>query len=82
MKYIKNVIIKSTNRSVMMHRMLKNKRSALTQKLIKINNLLHRKDNKLIEDMNDKGVCLEIMYPSCDWSIKNANKQMINRIFG
>ncbi|MGY5354219.1 hypothetical protein [Wenyingzhuangia sp. IMCC45467] len=82
MKYIKNVIIKSSDRSVMMHRMLKNKRSILTQKLLKINSLLNRKDKKLIEDMNNKGVCLEINYPDCSWSIKNANQQMMNRIFG
>lgn len=82
MKFIKNVIIKSSDRSVMMHRMLKNKRSKLTQKLLKINSLLNRKDKKLIEDMNDKGVCLEIYYPSCEWHIKNANPQMMNRIFG
>lgn len=82
MKFIKNVIIKSSDRSVMMHRMLKNKRSLLTQKLLKINSLLNRKDNMLIKDMNDTGVCLEINYPSCDWSIKNANQQMLNRIFG
>ncbi|NIJ45207.1 uncharacterized protein YbcV (DUF1398 family) [Wenyingzhuangia heitensis] len=82
MKYIKNVVIKSNDRSVMIHRVLQNKRSILTQKLLKINSLLNRKDKNLIEDMNDKGVCLEINYPSCDWSIKNANKQMLNRIFG
>lgn len=81
MKFIKNVIIKSSDRTVMMHRMLKNRRSKLTQKLLTINRLLNRKDKNLIEDMNDKNVCLEINYPDCDWSIKNANKRMLNRIF-
>ncbi|MDO3695039.1 hypothetical protein QVZ41_09310 [Wenyingzhuangia sp. chi5] len=82
MKFIKNVIIKSSDRSVMMHRMLKNKRSKLTQKLLMINGLLSRKDKSLIHDMNEKNVCIEINYPNCDWSIKNADKQMLNRIFG
>ncbi|ANW96173.1 hypothetical protein AXE80_07735 [Wenyingzhuangia fucanilytica] len=82
MKFIKNVIIKSSDRSVMIHRMLKNKRSKLTQKLLMINGLLNRKDKKLIHDMNEGNVCIEINYPDCSWSVKNANKQMLNRIFG
>ena len=82
MKFIKNVIIKSSNRSVMMHRMLKNKRYKLTQKLLMINGLLRKKDKNLIQDMNKENVCIEINYPDCEWSIKNADKQMLNRIFG
>ena len=66
----------------MVHRMLKNKRSKLTQKLLMINGLLRKKDKSLIHDMNEENVCIEINYPDCDWRVKNADKQMLNRIFG